>query len=323
MSAPLRAAIVGASGIGRHHAKWLNALGAEVCGIVGTSPASLEKAVAGLNAIFPFAGGTYTSLPQLLDGEDPDLVHVCTPPALHHEHMLLLAGHRCHVLCEKPLTWDETKPAAALLAEARALTEACTRAGRMTGCNLQYTAVPEAYVAHAAQAGWPAEAPRQFFMRMDSRREQNVYEIIWRELSPHPLSVMVAFCGPGQVDYKTVDLTVAERLCRATFRYQPQDGPECECEIVVGSTLEGPLPRRFGINGRLVDYEGRNDANGVFRTYLRSEGLETESDDFMYLSMRQMYLAATGQAARPLATLAEGLHNEELQLELVAHGRRI
>jgi hypothetical protein len=39
--------------------------------------------------------------------------------------------------------------------------------------------------------------------------------------------------------------------------------------------------------------------------------------------MRQMVLAATGQAQRPLATLAEGLHNEEMQLDILAEGRRI
>ena len=114
MSSPLRAAIVGASGIGKHHAKWLHALGAEVCAIVGTSDETLAKAATGLREIFPFAGACYTSLPAMLAQADPDLVHVCTPPHLHHEHMMMLAAHRCHVLCEKPLTWDEAKPAAQL-----------------------------------------------------------------------------------------------------------------------------------------------------------------------------------------------------------------
>lgn len=322
MATALRAAIVGASGIGKHHAKWLQALGAEVCALVGTSPETLQKAADGLRAIFPFSGQTYTDLAAMLAAEDPDLVHLCTPPHLHHDQMLTLAPHRCHVLCEKPLTWDEDKDFNQLLAEARELTTACERPGRVTATNLQYTAVPAAYYAHAQAVGWPAEPPTEFFMHMDSKRATNVYEIIWRELSPHTLSVMRAFCGPGEVDYETAEVVVQERLCRATFTYQPATGPTCRCEHVVGNVPEGKLTRRFGINGRLVDYEGRNDAAGVFRTYLRSGDAETESDDFMYLSMRQMYLACTGQAERPLATLAEGLQNEEMQLGLIARGQR-
>jgi predicted dehydrogenase len=319
----LKVAIIGASGIGRHHAKWLNALGAEVGAIVGTSAATLEKAAPGLNEIFAFTGRRYTTIPEMLDREDPELVHVCTPPHLHHQHVLALATHRCHVLCEKPLTWDESKPAAQLLDEAREMVAAVARPGRVAAANLQYTAVPAAYFAHGAAAGWPIEPPRRFFMHLDSRRERNVYEIIWRELSPHTLSVMAACCGPGQVDHDTVDLTLAERLCRARLTYRPAAGPACECELVVGCVPEGQMTRRIGINGHLVDYEGRNDPGGVFRTYLRSDDIETESDDFMYLSMRQVVLACTGQADRPLATMAEGLRNQEMQLGIVALGQRV
>lgn len=93
--------------------------------------------------------------------------------------------------------------------------------------------------------------------------------------------------------------------------------------MVVGTTPEGPLTRRFGINDVLVDYEGRNDDQGVFRTYLRLGETETVSDDFMYLSMRQMLLAVTEHAAAPLATMADGLHNEEMQLQILARGRRL
>ncbi len=321
--ASLKAAVIGASGIGKHHAKWLNALGCEVCAIAGTSQASLERASQALREVFPFTGRGYLSIPELLEAEDPELVHVCTPPHLHHEHVLALAPHRCHVLCEKPLTWDDAKEPAQLLDEAAELTEAVSRPGRIGAVNLQYTAVPAAYRAHAAAAGWPMEPPRSFFMHMDSRRATNVYDIIWRELAPHALSVLQAFRGPGDIAYDTADLTLDERLCRARFSYLPEAGPDCQCEIEVGNVPEGPLTRRFGINGHLVDYEGRNDAAGVFRTYLQSSEGETESDDFMYLSMRQMMLACHGEADRPLATLGDGWRNQEMQLRLVALGRRV
>jgi hypothetical protein len=134
---------------------------------------------------------------------------------------------------------------------------------------------------------------------------------------------MVAFCGPGELVHSSIELLLSERQCRAQFLYQRAAGGTCECELVVGTVLEGPLTRRFGINDVLADYEGRNDDQGVFRTYLSLDGQEAASDDFMYLSMRQMVLAATGQAERPLATLSEGLSNEEMQLQILAEGRRI
>lgn len=323
VSGSVRAAVVGASGIGKHHAKWLQALGAQVVAVAGSSAATAAATAASLHEQFGIEAAAYASLPEMLAEQNPDLVHVCTPPERHYEHVLQLADHRCHLLCEKPLTWDEAKPPAQLLAEAQEMVQRTDRPRRLTAVNLQYTAVPPAYYALCDRAGLTPEPPRRFFMHMDSRRDRNVYEIIWRELSPHTLSVMVAFCGSGRVDYDNVDLSLGERQCRARFLYQPDQGESCECELVVGTVLEGPLTRRFGINGVLADYEGRNDADGVFRTYLRYGDTEAESDDFMYLSMRGMLAAVTGQAPAPLASLATGLANEQMQLEILSRGKRL
>lgn len=319
----LRAAVVGASGIGKHHAKWLAALGADVVAIVGSSVATAAVTAQALHDQLGLTAEPYASIEQMLHHEDPDLVHVCTPPNLHHEHVLQLAGHRCHLMCEKPLTWDDAKSSATLAAEAREMVTRTQQPGRVTAVNLQYTAAPAPYYSLCDQLGIPIDPPTTFFMHMDSRREPNVYDVIWRELSPHCLSVMTAFCGPGKLVSSAIDLVLDERQCRAKFLYQQAAGAAIECEIVVGTVLEGPLTRRFGVNGVLMDYEGRNDDTGVFRTYLKTGDVEAESHDFMYLSMRQMVLAATGQADAPQATLAEGLENEEMQLEILAAGRRV
>ena len=322
VTTPLRAAIVGATGIGKHHAKWLEALGARVIALVGSSPESAAATAAKLHEQFAIEAVPYSSLAVLLAEEDPDLLHICTPPERHYEHVLQAAGHRCHLLCEKPLTWDDTKSPEVLLGEAAEMVALTGSAGRVTAVNLQYTAAPPAYYALCEQAGVDVAPPGRFFMHMDSRRERNVYEVIWRELSPHCLSVMMAFTGPGEVVEDSIDFVLQERRCRARFLYRGEQGPACECELVVGTVLEGPLTRRFGINDVLVDYEGRNDESGVFRTCLRLGEVEATSDDFMYLSMRQMVEAARGRAPRPLATLAEGLANERMQLAILARGRR-
>lgn len=327
--APLRAAVVGASGIGKHHAKWIEALGGQVVAIVGSSAVTAATTAQALQDQLGIKARPYHDLAEMLAEEDPDLVHVCTPPHLHYEHVMTVAPHRCHLMCEKPLTWDDAKSAHELMEEARQMVQASTRPGRIAAVNLQYTAVPAAYYAAVGEKPKHIDS---FFMRLDSKRDRNVYDIIWRELSPHCLSVLTAFCGEGHVDYDTVELTMAERLCESRFIYNCASGDRCEAEIVVGCTLEGPLNRRFGVNGVIADYEGRNDEHGVFRTYLKLGDGEHVSDDFMYLSMRELLLAvvgrkpvesATGQAPRPLATLTEGLHNQEMQLQILARGRRV
>jgi predicted dehydrogenase len=45
----------------------------------------------------------YDSLAALLGGESVDVVHVCTPNALHADQALLSLEHGAHVVCEKPL----------------------------------------------------------------------------------------------------------------------------------------------------------------------------------------------------------------------------
>jgi len=40
---------------------------------------------------------------EMIEKTKPDVVSVCTPPSLHHEHALIALDYGCHVFCEKPL----------------------------------------------------------------------------------------------------------------------------------------------------------------------------------------------------------------------------
>lgn len=323
MSKAIKAAVIGASGIGKHHAKWLAKLGCDVCAIVGSSAETAQAAADGLREMFGFSGAAYSDIGHMLEEQKPDLVNICTPPALHHTHVLKAAPHVRHVLCEKPLTWDEDKPLDQLLEEAQEITTACTGNGRIAAVNLQYAAAPAAYRALCSRLGIDTGAPQRFFMHMDSKPESNKYEIIWRELAPHCLSVMVAFCGPGTLATDSISLEISYQQCRACFIYQPVQGAAVECEIITGNVPEGPLTRRFGINDYLADYTGRNNADGVFATYLSMQGDEAESDDFMYLSMAGLVAAVRGETGRPLVTMTEGLDNQRMQIEILKRGRRV
>ncbi len=69
----------------------------------------------------------HTSVEQLLNDDEVDVVYVSTTNDLHHEQVLAAVAAGKHVLCEKPL--------ALTLEQAGAMVEACERAGVVMGVN--------------------------------------------------------------------------------------------------------------------------------------------------------------------------------------------
>jgi predicted dehydrogenase len=95
----LRTAIVGSGFVARVHAAAVRDLG-------GTVVAVCSRTTSGAEALAGEIGGevpAYDSLAELLGKDKVDVVHVCTPNALHAEQTLLALEHGAHVVCEKPL----------------------------------------------------------------------------------------------------------------------------------------------------------------------------------------------------------------------------
>jgi myo-inositol 2-dehydrogenase / D-chiro-inositol 1-dehydrogenase len=109
----MRIGLVGAGSMGHvHAAAWLEA-GAQV---VAVNSASLESAL-GLAA--QYGARVCSSLGELL--EHVDVVDLCVPTHLHHAMTPEAASAGKHVVCEKPMALD--------LKDARAMIEACEKAG--------------------------------------------------------------------------------------------------------------------------------------------------------------------------------------------------
>ena len=129
MGQPLRAAVAGAGFIGAVHARSARLAGARLVGVSASSPARAEQAAGELGIERAFA-----SSEELVQADDVDVVHVCTPNHLHLPlaEAALAAGK--HVICEKPLALDA--------AGARQLVEAAADAGRQAAVPFVYRYYP-------------------------------------------------------------------------------------------------------------------------------------------------------------------------------------
>jgi predicted dehydrogenase len=110
----LRAGIIGPSGIGRAHLDALRRLGIPVSAVAASTPSRSAEVAQQLGV--PVACDTAL---DLATHPSVDVVHVCTPNALHPEQVSAAIGAGKHVLCEKPLAISSAT-AEDLLAEATA-----------------------------------------------------------------------------------------------------------------------------------------------------------------------------------------------------------
>lgn len=91
-------ALLGAGFAGRVHALAARMLGARLVGVAASTPARSDAAAAEFGAEYAFADAA-----ELVAHPEVEVVHVCTPNALHVPHVQLALDHGKHVICEKPL----------------------------------------------------------------------------------------------------------------------------------------------------------------------------------------------------------------------------
>jgi predicted dehydrogenase len=129
MNSPLRAAVAGAGFIGAVHARSARLAGARVVGVSASSAERAQQAAGSLGIERAFA-----SSEELVEADDVDVVHICTPNHLHLPlaEAALAAGK--HVICEKPLALD--------VAGARQLVATAAAAGRQAAVPFVYRYYP-------------------------------------------------------------------------------------------------------------------------------------------------------------------------------------
>lgn len=145
MSRGLRAGIVGTGFIGRVHANAVRAAGGQVVAVIGSGA---EATARGVRALGATRGAS--SLDELIQAPDVDVVHICSPNHTHVETALAVIAAGKPVVCEKPL--------ATSVADAQRMTDLATDAGVLAFVPFVYrfyAAVREARERIASGAAGP------------------------------------------------------------------------------------------------------------------------------------------------------------------------
>lgn len=112
----LKVGIVGAGTMGRIHAEAYALMkDAQLIGIAESRSEAAQTIAEKLGI------SAYSSMEDMIAAESPDIIDICLPTYLHKSFVLKAAQLGKHVICEKPM--------ATTLEDARAMIEACRKAG--------------------------------------------------------------------------------------------------------------------------------------------------------------------------------------------------
>jgi predicted dehydrogenase len=321
----MRIAVVGASGIGRHHAKWFALEGCEVAAFVGRTPETVQATDKILRDLFSFSGRGYTDVAEMLAREKPDAVSVCSPHHLHNAHAVAALGVGAHVLCEKPIFWDTSMSAEQMLSHAKDMMDEAARAGRLLAVNTQYLAAIGPYDEIYRQ-NWGEPRPiESVFLQMESkggRSGANEFDEIWIDLASHPLSLVLRWLPGAEIARGSIDCTIERHRVVAKFLVRNPEHESVPVEILLQNVFEGSPVRRMGLNGHMVDIGAGADASGTYRTFLRWDSHQRQCDDLVHTSIKRFIAAVSGQG-EPLATASEAYHNLRLHLQILHHAKRL
>jgi predicted dehydrogenase len=310
-----RVGIVGARGIGKHHAKWFTRCGCEVVSVYGRSAESCAQAEAALKGLLDFRGETTSDWERFVHDPRLQAVSVCSPADVHADQVLALLRAGKDVLCEKPLVWDWEETPAGIVDAAERMVAAARDAGRALAVNAQYpAAVPHYLELYRRVRG---EAPRfeslSFVMETKGRPRSSQEAEVWIDLGPHALALLDALLPGGRIDPREETLSGGPHETLYQFTWvTPERRARVAFELrrVTGDTMT----RRFGADGVLVDYEGRNQ-DGEFVAVLRCGREEWVGEDFMRASIRRFVEAAQrGDPAHVLVTGEAGLRHLQEQV---------
>jgi hypothetical protein len=260
-----RVAVLGASGIGRHHISWWQLEGAEVCAFLGRTQESIAATKPRLlNGTF--SGNTYTCLEELLDREKPDIVDVCLPPELHFAACRTALAAGSHVLCEKPFVYDENLSRQTMLEQAQQLTALAQEKQRLLGVCTQYAVAANFCLTYCPPPPGGLSSYQGRLVSPGRNRARGARQT-WIDLAPHLLAALQVAAPEGQIDWQTLETDFAEQKADAQFVLRRKRGKrDLTCRIqTLHADTEPFNVRQLTFDDQVFDIAGKPDENGIFQ----------------------------------------------------------
>ena len=305
-----RVAVLGARGIGRHHAHWWRVEGAEVCAVLGRTPDSAAAAAADLRERWGIEAGAYHELTALLDAERPGVVDVCSPPEAHAAQAAAALEAGCDVLCEKPLVFDASRTVDRMRQEAAALADLAAGRGRRLALCSQYAVVAQEIRARIEARKGPVTVQSiEGRLASPARGRAPDPARTWMDLGPHLVAAAQTLAPGGAMAPASLRVQSAGHRVDVAFKLERPDGVPVACSLTVDHTDGEPAHvRRLALNGHAFDVHGEPGSDGHYGARYEGPGGSVRRADPMRQLIREFL------AGRDMLGAAAALANQAVLL---------
>lgn len=283
----MRIAILGASGIGRHHARIFHALGAEISAILGSSPNSVKRTAFLLEKDLGIRARGISRIEDLWE-TDIDAVSICTPAEFHLQHTLAALEHGLAVFCEKPFFWGPE-------ITSQQIEDGLLKIGDHPNRRVFVNTSNACFLETVSNLIPPADRIETFVFRFHTQGPHRGRNILL-DLAPHGISFILHLFGSCELDRLTEQ--VGTNFYKCTFlygnreiRFDFREGPECPklLEFEVGGQSYKRIQEGFGDTYRVYI----EDSSSEIR-YLADDPFETYIQRFIDFCNPQLGLSGDG-----------------------------
>jgi hypothetical protein len=296
---PLKVGILGATGIGRVHARIYHELGAKVVAVLCSTDQSATMAAAELSDSLGIDVKPFFRVEDMLS-EPLDAVSICTPPALHLQHMAAAFIRKIPVFCEKPLFWNKYLTIEIVERELEILRD---NALRRLFVNTSNTVFVDCVCDRLPN---PMDVRRFSFMFYTKGPFQRTD--IAQDLLPHGLSMLIRIFGERHI--RSFDWDVGKDRFRCSFLYGA-----CAVEFDFQENPEGARELGFSLDNlsfRRVQ-EGRGASYAVYL-------IDENTDERIHcLDPFKVYLARfLDYCVQNAESVNDDFHDASINLRLMA-----
>ena len=245
----MKIAILGASGIGKFHARTFDKLNVDVNSILSSSKVTGKATSQDLKDSLGLKVNYYDDLDMLLNKSMPDAVTICTPNELHYEQILKVLDKKIPIFCEKPLFWNKEDSYKTFLKKLKVISDHPNRAIFVNTSGASYI--------RSIKTLLPLTKDIHSFNFKFITQGNNKYIEIAEDLLPHGLSMLIELFGCH--DITSFKQEYSENTYKCNFYYS---GCPIKFEFKEGKLLKKEF--LFSVNeekyiriqkGRLKNYE--------------------------------------------------------------------